>query len=496
MQLFDRMADRDDRLQGVLETRRLAVTGIDRDILPRYSEDARAEKSAEVVKEMVKTLDFDDLLSGLLDGVPKGLAAYELIWEGSTIVAVQEVPQRMMKWEDGILMIDVGTSGAKADYQPIETNKFVVFSPRTKPGAKDRRGILRSLSMLWVAKHYAMKDWAAFVEVFGMPLRLGVYPEGMLEDDKAELYEALQDLGSDAAAIIPENMRIEFPKVMSTTGGNLTPMKEIVDYVDTCYAIRLLGQNLTTESQSGSGTLAGGAHENVRKDYLRQDAKSVGAVIEEDLFRPIVGFNLGWDYPVPRMWFDVEDAQDDEARAKVYVEMGKTGMEFSKAQIREEFNFAEPIDEEDTLSSSSSEPSPFDAINNPTPPVEAGVRTSGSFSVADDLNPNRGEGDLSSGARASKSITEDTIRQAQDEHINLIFDFVAKLAADVDTPEQLRRRLRLAAPDLDAALEATGLSLDDVEDVYSRAFHTSFYNGGTAVENELEYQKNTGMVEE
>jgi phage gp29-like protein len=284
--------------------------------------------------------------------------------------------------------------------------------------------------------------------------------------------------------MIPENMRIEFPKVNGGfAAGAGTPMKELVDYVDRCYAIRLLGQNTSTEGVSGTGTLAGGAHENVRKDYLRSDAKALAAVVEEDVFRPIVGFNLGWDYPLPKMWFDVDDAQDDESRAKVYVEMAKIpGMEFSKSQIQEEFNFREALDDDDRITIQLGEDTQI------AEEEDAFTAIARRFSTKDDLNPRRGEGELSSGAKASKSLTIDSIEQAQEDLISTVFELVAALADDVETPEQLLRRIKLAAPNLDEALEAANLSLDDVEDVIARAYHTSWYNGTAAVENESELQ--------
>ncbi len=484
MQLFDRMVDRDDRLQAVLETRKLAVTGVDRKIVPAIPDDPRAEKAADLVREHLANISMDDALSALLDGVPKGTQLVEIIWEGSQVVALNEVPGRLLKWIDGVLHIDTG-DGKKENFQPIQNNKFVSYSPRTKPGGKERRGILRALSILWVAKHWALRDWAAFVEVFGMPLRLGKYPSGTSEENKAILYEALQDMGSDSAAMIPENMNIEFPRTLQTSTGSGTPMEELVDYVDKSYAIRVLGQNTSTQSESGSGTLAGNAHENVRKDYKKADAKSVGRSIERDLFAPIVGFNLGWDYPVPKMWFDVEDAQDDASRSKVYVELAKIpGMTFSRSQIREEFALREPIDEEDTLSVETEDAS--------TGPIEAALRAR-AFALPKTPADLTTDG-MSHGARASSDVARDLQRKAQDEWISIIFAYVDKLAAEVaEGPEgvpQLIRRIRLAAPDLGEAMSGAGLSLEDVEDAVSRAYLTSHGNGEQAVDNELAVQLN------
>jgi phage gp29-like protein len=487
MALFDRMVDRDDRLQAVLETRKLAVTGIDRLIQPRIPEDPKSEKAAELCREMLGPL-LEDTLSSLLDAVPKGLACSELVWEGSKIVSIDEIPPRLLRWnKDSHLEVDYSGGSGKANWDELEQYKFAVFSYRNKPGAKERRGLLRALSILWVAKHWALRDWAAFVEVFGMPLRLGVYPENSTPDQQQALYDALQDIGADSSAIIQENMRIEFPRTQQAAGAG-NPMSELISYADTCYAIRLLGQNLTTESQSGSGTLAGGAHENVRKDYLQADVKAVGAVVEKDIFSPVVGFNLGWDYPTPRMWFDSEDAQDDEARMSVYVEGAKIpGMTYSLSQIRREFAFDEPIDEADTLRIVSGE-------DEGSEPLTLSARRI----LAAATNDGLGHGDagkLSPGISASESVSDDAVRQAADLAMKNVLAFVERMADEVDTPEQLLRRIRLTAPDLDDQLEAAGLDQEELADLVSRAIITSEYNGEAAVDNELEFQEDEGFVE-
>jgi phage gp29-like protein len=502
MQLFDRMVDRDDRLQGVLETRKLAVTGVDRKVLPGLADDDRAIAAADLVEAQIANIDFDDALSALLDGVPKGISVLEIIWEGSTVVALNEVPQRMLRWDEGVLMVATGT-GRSTDYKPLDANKYVVFHARSKPGPKEKAGLLRSLSILWVAKHWALRDWASFVEVFGMPMRLGIYPKGTTDEQKAVLYEALQDLGADTAAIIPEAMRIEFPRAQNTGAvGSETPMEQLISYSDVSYAIRVLGQNLTTQSESGSGTLAGGAHENVRSDYKKSDAKKSAAALKRDLFRPIVGFNLGWDYPTPNLWFDVEDAQDDEARMKVYTEGAKIpGMTFSKAQIREEFALREPLDEDDEVGGIDEAETPefeeFAArLRNATKDVilsdRVGEKLLDTYATPVPGTPKAdmdlSRTTLSSGMRANERVAQDAHDQVADDHIQLITDFVLRLAGEVDTPEQLLRRIKLAAPDLEGDLEASGLALDDVVDVTARTYMSGAWNGDATVANELEVQ--------
>ena len=54
----------------------------------------------------------------------------------------------------------------------------------------------------------------------------------------------------------------------------------------------------------------------------------------------------------------------------------------------------------------------------------------------------------------------------------------------------------MTAPDLEDQLEAAGLSQEELADLVSLSIMTSQYNGEAAVDNELDFQRAEGMVDE
>ena len=78
---------------------------------------------------------------------------------------------------------------------------------KAKSGHTSRNGILRVVSWMYLFKNYDVKDWVAFCEVFGMPLRLGKYSAAASDDDKKALMEAIYSLGSDAALRYMKNLQ-------------------------------------------------------------------------------------------------------------------------------------------------------------------------------------------------------------------------------------------------------------------------------------------------
>ena len=92
----------------------------------------------------------------------------------------------------------------------LPANKFIVHKYKARSGHTSRAGILRVVAWMYLFKNYDLKDWASFAEIYGLPLRLGKYAPGASDSDKASLMQALIQIGSDAAGIIPDGTSIDF----------------------------------------------------------------------------------------------------------------------------------------------------------------------------------------------------------------------------------------------------------------------------------------------
>ncbi|WP_250636879.1 phage portal protein family protein [Pseudomonas aeruginosa] len=73
-----------------------------------------------------------------------------------------------------------------------------------------RSGLFRVLAWPYLFRHYATSDLAEMLEIYGLPIRLGKYPPGTADEEKATLLRAVTGLGHAAAGIIPETMAIDF----------------------------------------------------------------------------------------------------------------------------------------------------------------------------------------------------------------------------------------------------------------------------------------------
>lgn len=200
---------------------------------------------------------------------------------------------------------------------------------------------------MYLFKNYDVKDWVAFCEVFGMPLRLGKYSAAASDDDKKALMEAIYSLGTDAAGIIPDSTIVEFIESQKTTSVEI--YEKLARYCDEQISKAVLGQTLS--SDSGGGSYAQGkVHNEVRHDLTVGDAKALAVTVRRDIIRPLVEYNFGYDADVPFFTFDCQEAEDQKETVEIYKTLAcDMGLEIPKSHIYKKFNIPKPEDGEEVL---------------------------------------------------------------------------------------------------------------------------------------------------
>ncbi|MCE5333196.1 MAG: DUF935 domain-containing protein [Desulfobacteraceae bacterium] len=219
--------------------------------------------------------------------------------------------------------------------------KFVYHRYKARSGYDTRAGILRVCAWMYLFKNYAVKDWVAFAEIYGMPLRVGKYEPGASKGDKDALLAAIRSLGSDAAGIIFKSTEIEFVEAQKTGGtSGQNTYESLVRFCDAQMSKAILGQTLTSEAggEKGQGSFAlGRVHNDVRQDLIEADCRALGKTITQQILRPLVAFNFGWDTPVPRFKFMYEPPEDLRAAAETYKILHDIGFDMSQEHVSARF---------------------------------------------------------------------------------------------------------------------------------------------------------------
>lgn len=355
-ELFGEMEEKDLHLGGIFQTRKLAVTGLNWDILPA-SESAEDKKIAAAAAEMLEYLEnFEDAVLDMLDAVGKGFSVSEIMWELSEgqvwIKEINWVHQRKFTFAkpDGLLMRNpkLLTDAEPIWGEDLIPNKFVQHVYRARSGIKPRGGLLRPCAYMYLFKNFDIKDWVIFNELFAVPMRVGKYkPEAGVSEQEA-LKRAVFNLGVDAAAVISDNTLIEI--LETKLRGDSQTFTALAEFCDRAMSKGVLGH--TGSAESTSGRLGGeDASENVRQDLVAADAKSAMKTIKFQLLAPWVLFNYGPGKGVPNFTLHFEQDEDLEKVAKVYGILVKdAGFEgIPASHIHDRFGIPVPEKGEKTL---------------------------------------------------------------------------------------------------------------------------------------------------
>lgn len=390
LELAEEMEEKDLHYLAVLNTRKEAASQLDLEVKPASSEkdDVRA---AEMVRAMLAddALDLASAMVDILDAIGKGFSATEIVWDSSN----REWFPRRLRWRDPrwfmfdwvsgeeLLVRSMNNEGARVGVEdeqaargshfkgsglygalrgnigiqpltePLLPYKFIVHFAKAKAGLPIRGGLARAAGWCYLFKNYVLKDWVTFAEVFGQPLRVGKYGAGATEQDKDTLLQAVANIGTDAAAIIPESMLIEFTEARQTGSAEL--YQSFCAYLDAQVSKAVLGQTLTTEIPQGAGSRAAAeVHDTVRRDIMSADARRLAATLNRDLIRPIVDLNLGPRRNYPRLVLGMADDADVTDFVDIVTKLADHGMRIGQRSILRRLGIAEPAEGEPILESS------------------------------------------------------------------------------------------------------------------------------------------------
>ena len=245
-ELFEEMEEKDLHLAGCLQTRKLAVSGLEWEIIPASSapEDV---KITEAAKEMLEYIEnWETAILDMLDAIGKGFSVCEIIWELAEgkywVKTLDWVHQKRFTFNSPDVLLS--TPKLLTDANPVWGEelvpyKFVVHTYHARSGATPRGGLLRPCAWMYLFKNYDIKAWMTFNELYSVPMRLGKYQAGASAQDIEALKQAVFNMAVDAAAVISDSTLIEL--VESKVSGNTTTFMDLINFCDKAMSKAILG---------------------------------------------------------------------------------------------------------------------------------------------------------------------------------------------------------------------------------------------------------------
>lgn len=325
-ELYRDMLQKWPRLAAVEATRRLALTGLEWDIAPprqRRSASvglASAPQPADEVTAFCRaTLDavenFDAALDHLASAIGFGIAVAEIVWDRGRVIALEPVPWSRLvadvhePWRLRVLTESDPSIGVALDQQPA---KWIVHRPRTALGRLFDGGLLRSTLLLFLAQNTSFKDWLAYSQIAGMPVRVAQFEPGTPEAERRALLRVMETLGTQAAAVMSKAVEL---RLLESSRSD-KPYQALQEYCNTEVTILWLGQHLTTDIKNSGSRAAAEVHDRVREDLLVDDMRDEAATLRRDLLRPMVEARFGPATAIPEFRRSLVESIDTKTLAQ------------------------------------------------------------------------------------------------------------------------------------------------------------------------------------
>ena len=326
--LFNLVEEQDPHIFAELAKRRRAVTGLGWELTPPddagQSELDRTKELEDILRKIPR---FEDFQYDVADAIGKGLSAHEIEWQtGSTWYpkGYLWVPQSEFQVDRSTGKLLYVKNGAP---EPLREHGWVVHEHRAKSGYIEQAALFRVLAWTFAYKAYNIQDMQRFLEMYGMPLRLGKYPSGIGDKARNELLKAVRKIGNDGAGVVPSNMSIDF--IQAKKSGTVDDFLHATEYWERKQSMAILGGTLTSQADGKTSTNALGlVHDKVRREIMLHDVGQIDPTMQQQVVRPIALVNgMFPDNRMPKYGHLTQETVDQAKMVDVLEKAARIGME-------------------------------------------------------------------------------------------------------------------------------------------------------------------------
>lgn len=249
------------------------------------------KKEVPVMNDLIDTIEFEEQLKEIMWCLFWGITVdeYSFLYGFS----FNSIPRKHVRPKEKlILRQQYDTTGIS-----YENDEMII-----QWGKDDDLGLLLKIAPYVIYKRGGFGDWAQFVELFGMPQRIGKY-NSMDEQSRRLLIQAFEEAGSAPYLVIPKESEVEQTTLSGSANGALYN-----DFRNACneeILVTILGQTMTTKD--GASLSQSKVHMEVQEKKHRSDRRFVIRMLNKYLI-PLLESR---GYPVHGGKFSFVDKKDE-----------------------------------------------------------------------------------------------------------------------------------------------------------------------------------------
>lgn len=155
-------------------------------------------------------------------------------------------------------------------------------------GGDSDLGLYAKVAPLVLFKQFALTSWAQFIDIYGIPYRVG--KTEMSDDKRAQaMFDMLGEMSSAAYGVMDKDDVVEFMEASKADGSAFNLQ---LDYLDKQISKVILGGTMV--SDNGSSRSQSEVHERTTVDYCEYDTKFLRYAINDSLLPQLTA--LGIDF--------------------------------------------------------------------------------------------------------------------------------------------------------------------------------------------------------
>lgn len=250
----------DNVLASAIEKRIMAITNADLAF-------SRNDTNEPEIDTLMDTPEFEEILTEIMNAKFWGKTILELDFTDG--LRAFNIPRKHIRADLGLIVKNESDESGI----PYRGDDFFL-----EVGNDKDLGLILRAAPFAIYKRGGFGDWAQFVELFGMPDRIGKYDMGDDETRKI-LTDLFTNAGSARWAVVPKSADIESKDDSSYSANSL--YKDFKNACNEEILIGILGQTMTT--QNGSSKSQSETHKEVEEGVNKADRRFVQRVLNKVL---------------------------------------------------------------------------------------------------------------------------------------------------------------------------------------------------------------------
>lgn len=302
----------------------------------------RNGKVDEKIGEQLRSPWFRSFLSDLLDTVQYGTSTMQFFRNGEWI-GYDLIPRKHVNPVKRIIL---------RRQTDITGDSFDDYADLVSIGNPRDLGLLAKAALYVIYKRNAMADWAQFIELYGHPLKEGIY-DGWDEESRRKMTDDLFNMGGSAVIMHPKGTEIKIHDAGSKAASS-DLYKSFLQFCNDEISKLELGNTLTTEAGDKGTQALGTVHQNVEDKIERSDREMTLNVLNYELTD--VFTNLGMNTTGGEFSFVVPQNKDLSARILIDTQLKNMGLPISDDYLYETYGIEKPKNYEELKNKKNMQP--------------------------------------------------------------------------------------------------------------------------------------------